>query len=288
MDQQPRERAPSTSTDSIAAALRPVVIALLRAGVGTFEATDLLKWLFVHECASLLARDGHRLSVSRIAAATGLSRAETAELLAAPRIEPKPFGLRPQRCARVLSGWMSDSDFLEADGSPRELAFSAEPKSFQDLVRRYSGDIPPRAMLDELLNRNWVTESAQGLLAPVRSFSPIDSLANPTLEELGWKLGALGSTLAINPQRNATNRLFEGLVQSDRIDARSRGKVLRELNRRCRVFSQGIERFLLDQELLIHDNTTVNTSPAQLGLILAVIEDTPRRSIAEREGPTND
>ena len=288
MDQLPRERAPSTSTDSIAAALRPVVVALLRAGVGTSEAADLLKWLFVHECASLLGRDGHRTSVSRIAAATGLSRAETAELLAAPIIKPQPFGLRPQRCARVLNGWMSDSDFLEADGSPRELTFSAEPKSFQELARRYSGDIPPRAMLDELLDRNWVTECAKGSFAPAGSFPPIDSLSNPTLEELGLKLGALGSTLAINPQRNATNRLFEGLVQSDRIDAKSRGKVLRELNRRCRVFSQGIERFLLDQELLIHDDSTVNASPVQLGLILAVIEDTPRRSIAEWEGPTND
>ena len=185
MDQPPRERVSSTKIDSIAAALRPIVAALLRAGVGAYEAADSLKWLFVHECASQFRRDGDRISVSRIAAATGLSRAETAELLAAPHLELQPPALRPQRCARVLNGWLSDSDFLEADGSPRELAFSAEPASFQELSRRYSGDIPPRAMLDELLSRHWVTQSTPGLFAPAGSFSPIDLLTT-VRRQLPW------------------------------------------------------------------------------------------------------
>jgi hypothetical protein len=286
MEQPSTEGASSTTNKYVAEALRPIVVALLRAGVGAPEAIDSLKWLFAQECAAQLRRDKRRVSASRIAAATGLTRAETAELLATSCAGLRPETSRLQRCTRVINGWMSDSDFLESDGSPRQLPFAGERNSFQDLARLYSGDIPPRAMLDELLSRGWVLEAAPALFAPNRSFSIADSAMNSVLEDIGWKLGALGSTLAENLQKEPTARLFERAIQSDKIDTRSRGKVLRELSRRCRVFSQGIERFLLDHELLMQHEPTAAV-PAQIGLVLAVIEYTPCKT-SEKQGAAGD
>jgi hypothetical protein len=287
MAQPSSHGASPTANKYVAEALRPIVAALLRAGVGAHEATDSLKWLFAHECAAQLRRDGCRVSASRIAAATGLTRAETAELLATSCVGLQPETSRLQRCTRVINGWMSDSDFLEIDGSPRQLSFTGGRKSFQDLARLYSGDIPPRAMLDELLSRAWVLESAPGLFVPSGSFSTGDSSMNSILEDIGWKLGAFGSTLVANMQKDPTTRLFERVIQSDKIDARSRGKVLRELTRRCRVFSQGVERFLLDQEMSTQRGVTATSVPAQIGLVLAVIEQTSSQDSAEQGAATD-
>ena len=271
-----------------AEALRPVVAALLRTGVGALEATDSLKWLFVHECAAQLRRDGRRVSASRVAAATGLTRAETAELLATSCIGLEPDPSRLQRCARVINGWISDPDFLEVDGTPRRLSFTGGRSSFQALARLYSGDIPPRAMLDELLSRGWVLQTAAGMFSLSGSFSTGNSSMNSILADLAWKFGALGSTLLANLERDETARLFERVIQSDKIDGRFRGKVLRELSRRCRVFSQGVERFLLDQEIPMRQRQTATTAPAQMGLIVAVIEDASSQTSTKPEASTDD
>ena len=53
------------------------------------------------------------------------------------------------RASRVIKGWISDDDFTERDGEARVLPFDGE-KSFTELVKRYSGDAPARAVLDEL------------------------------------------------------------------------------------------------------------------------------------------
>jgi hypothetical protein len=44
-------------------------------------------------------------------------------------------------------------------GQPRDLPFDG-PLSFAELVRRYSGDLPARAVLDELLRVGIVAETS--------------------------------------------------------------------------------------------------------------------------------
>src|SRR5690606_26301935 len=49
-----------------------------------------------------------------------------------------------------ISGWTQDEAFMDSQGNPADLPLDNSPNSFAELVRRYSGDAPPRAVLDEL------------------------------------------------------------------------------------------------------------------------------------------
>jgi hypothetical protein len=57
---------------------------------------------------------------------------------------------RYNRATRVLTGWARDADFLDRRGQPRPLEVDGAA-SFAVLVKRYSGDMPARAVLDELV-----------------------------------------------------------------------------------------------------------------------------------------
>jgi hypothetical protein len=51
---------------------------------------------------------------------------------------------------RVVDGWRVDREFLNHAGKPRILPISGARRSFARLVRKYGGDIPHRAVLEEL------------------------------------------------------------------------------------------------------------------------------------------
>ncbi len=50
----------------------------------------------------------------------------------------------------MLTGWVRDSDFSDPRAGPRKLHIEGQ-WGFAELVRRYSGDMPARAILDELV-----------------------------------------------------------------------------------------------------------------------------------------
>jgi hypothetical protein len=51
----------------------------------------------------------------------------------------------------VLGGWLRDAEFHDQDGNPKNLPFKSSNRSFKDLVKKYSGDITARTILDELI-----------------------------------------------------------------------------------------------------------------------------------------
>ena len=55
------------------------------------------------------------------------------------------------RAARVITGWLRDPDFGDGNGHPSPLRMAGKRLSLRALVKSYSGDIPVRAMLDELI-----------------------------------------------------------------------------------------------------------------------------------------
>ncbi len=135
--------------------LRPLVRLLLRHGITHATLSQWLKRLYVETAASTAGLDDRRPSLSRIALVTGIHRKEVRRVLD----EPSPADDHPprhNRAARVVHGWMRDTDFLDA-GKPRELPFAGDGADFGELVKRYSGDIPARAVLDELLRTGIVS-----------------------------------------------------------------------------------------------------------------------------------
>jgi hypothetical protein len=119
-------------------------------GVTPKHFAELAKYAFVNAAGRISRFRNGRLNQSRIAVITGLNRAEVKRLIAQGRVRNSPGMSRGSRAARVVSGWTSDRRYLDRSGRPRTLPIIGHKTSFATLVREYGGDVPHRAVLDEL------------------------------------------------------------------------------------------------------------------------------------------
>lgn len=137
---------------AVARILKPLVCILLRNGMSYKTFADIARSQFVEVARKESGIGGRKQSVSRIAVITGLTRKEVSRLLKYSVPNDRDKSDRYHRASRVVSGWRRDKAFLAAGRRPAVLAIAGPGKSFQQLVKRYSGDVPHRAVLDELLN----------------------------------------------------------------------------------------------------------------------------------------
>src|SRR4051812_48307565 len=121
---------------------------LIRNGYGSAQFSRLARTAFV-EAAQLVGKKKNRAaSVARTAAVTGLTRPEVSRILRSVRSRPKEFENDSNRAERVARGWMSDRQFLQKNNRPLTLRYAGSSASFTNLVKKYGGDIPVRAMLN--------------------------------------------------------------------------------------------------------------------------------------------
>lgn len=130
--------------------LHALVRVLLRHGMPLPAFVDLAKRAYVDIALREFGIPGRKASASRVALLTGMTRKEVQRLLDLPDDPGTSAGMQPNRAARVVAGWVRDPLFHDASGNPRALELEGE-RGFDMLVRRYSGDVPTRAVLDELL-----------------------------------------------------------------------------------------------------------------------------------------
>jgi Family of unknown function (DUF6502) len=133
--------------------LRPLVRILLRNNVSHKTFTELAKLAYVEVANAEFGIVGKKQTISRIAILSGLTRKEVQRLLARPPDTKSVVEEEYHRASRVITGWVRDPDFGNGKGHPHPLRMKGKRASFSALVKRYSGDIPVRALLDELL---WV------------------------------------------------------------------------------------------------------------------------------------
>ena len=138
---------------------------LLPIGFGLGDFIDVAKSAFVDIAAKHIRTGGHRVSTSRIAIVTGLSRAEVARVRA--RGNPRKIRTSEQRAERVMHGWFTDPRFLDSTGAPVALPHTGRP-SICELVKTYSGDVPRQAVLKELLKGGMVKLLDDELVVPLR------------------------------------------------------------------------------------------------------------------------
>lgn len=183
--------------------LNPLVRILVRNGVTATETCDLVRQVFVDAATSEeFQLPGRRLSDTRVAILTGLSRKEVHRLRHEENNTRVGTGL--SRVGRVIAGWNQDPDFTGPYGLPLSLPFEDDPNvdapSFCELVRRHSGDMAPRAMLDELLRTGLAETDEDGFIRNTgRTYIP-SKLDPAAIERLGRVLARIGDTLDFNNQ----------------------------------------------------------------------------------------
>jgi Family of unknown function (DUF6502) len=198
--------------------LRPLVRVLLRHGV-PFDAFEAMaRRVYVEVALADFALPDKKASASRASILTGLNRKEVARVMAVTADGAAETTARYNRAARVLTAWAREPEYLYATGKPRALPDEGAV-SFAALVKRHSGDMPARAVLDELLRVGAVERTDDGQLGLVnRAYVPRSSEIDK-LGILGADVADLIGTIDHNLQHGMTDPRFQRKVMYQSIDA---------------------------------------------------------------------
>ena len=197
--------------------LRPLVTILLRNNVSHRTFAELAKLVYVEVANAEFGIAGKKQTTSRIAILTGLTRKEVQRLLAqSPDTEPVS-AKEYHRASRVITGWVRDPDFGNGKGHPHPLRMEGKRASFSTLVKRYSGDIPIRAMADELLRVGAVKQLKDGRICLLsREYIPQKGSVEK-LQVLGSDTADLIMTIAHNLYQKPTKPRFQRKVMYDNV-----------------------------------------------------------------------
>jgi len=158
---------------AVTSLLRPLVRLLLRNGIPYRTFSDIAKRVYVDVAMEEFGIPGRKQSKSRVSILTGLSRKEVLRVRRLPSPDDLGAVETYNRAARVIGGWVRDPRFNPESGHPKDLPFDGDAACFRELVKRYSGDAPARAVLDELLRVGAVERTPDGKIRLVeRSYIP--------------------------------------------------------------------------------------------------------------------
>jgi hypothetical protein len=242
--------------------LKPLIRLVLKRGMAFGLFAELAKQTYVEVAKVDFAVPGRKMTVSRVAVLTGLTRKEARRLYdQEPPTDPSGPRRRVNRAARVLSAWVQEDDYRDGRGAPASLLFDDDDApSFSQLVARHGGDVTPRAVLDELLRVGAVEALKNGRLRPIeRAYIP-QTDEGEKLAILGSDVGDLISSIEHNLGAEPDHSFFQRKVAYDNLPA----SYLSELRDVVRSKAQALLE-TLDAEMSAHDVDVAAKSTEQGG-----------------------
>lgn len=227
----------------------PIARFLLRFGMTANEFANLSRSAFVHAAAEEYLRAGKKPNYSRIAVRTALTRPQVREYLNHDWQDVRSYEWHRHRTARVLSGWHQDPDFVDQNGKPLELDIDGPGSTFRELCQRYSGDIGPRAMLDELLKVKAAKEIADGKVRVLARSYRAEKVDIQALMHFADTVHDLVSTLDRNLHASDGKPLFEGVVSTPRLNPKMLPIFRRRVAERGQKFLEMLDEWLSKEEL---------------------------------------
>lgn len=239
---------------SVMQLLSPLVRLLLRHGISHAEFSNWAKQAFVHEAEKHFSVDEKKKpTVSRIAVVTGINRKEVKRLQELPEEERVSLS-RNNRAARVVTGWLQDTEFLNAEGKPKPLNYGTADEGFNLLVKRYSGDVPVRAILDELVRVGTVSRDKDDAVTLIRSgYVPHES-KEEMLRIFGESATDLLDTLDHNLSSDAGHSRFQLSVVYDNISSKSLQQFKQLSRTKATELLKELDRFLSAKDKDINEN----------------------------------
>lgn len=226
--------------------LRPLVRVLLRHGVSYGTFADLAKWVFVDVADKDFSVSGKKQTASRVSVLTGLSRKEVARLQAIDTPDDDAVVQQYNRAARVISGWIRDAAFNDFNGQPAVLALEGN-KSFAELVKTYSGDMPARAILDELVRVKAVSVVNDEVTLLTHGYIPVAG-EEAKLQILGTDVALLINTIEHNLKQDSGQAFYQRKVAYDNLPEEALPR-LREISyERAQALLEELDNHLVKQD----------------------------------------
>ena len=224
--------------------LRPLVRILLRNGISYTTFADFAKWIYVDVASQEFGIEGRKQTTSRVSVITGLSRKEVMRVRKLPRPDDRETAEKYNRAARVIAAWRRDKVFLDAEGQPAPLPMSGSDASFTELVKRFSGDVPVRATLDELIRVGAVKRLEDGRICLLsRTYVPAHSDADK-LHILGTDVALLISTIDHNLNPGQIGPFYQRKVAYDNLPDEVLPEFRKHATKKAQLYLENLDRWL--------------------------------------------
>ncbi|NNE59284.1 MAG: hypothetical protein HKN35_00120 [Woeseia sp.] len=187
----------------------PLVRILLRQGISFAEFSEVAKAVYVEVAVKDFKVAGRKATRTRIAVMTGLTRKEVKRVIDEAVKERYELKTNYNRLGRVLVGWHTDSDFTGPYGLPLELRYESQDPdelTFSVLVRRHSGDMSPRSILDELIRVGAIREADSGWFRVLRREYIPEAQGVHNFERTGGVIRNFINTIDFNMTKTAPGR----------------------------------------------------------------------------------
>jgi hypothetical protein len=252
---------------AVARLLRPLCRLMLRHGMAFGAFMELAKRTYVDVAMTEFNLPGKKPSISRVAILSGLTRKEVQRLVAEPGRGTQEGSERYNRASRVLTAWVRDPEFCGPLGVPRPLAVDGD-KGFAALVHRHSGDMPVRAVLDELVRVGAVRRLDDGRVELVtRAYVPQAS-ATDKLHILGTDVADLIGTIDHNLTHGDMQPRFQRKVMYHGIPAEQALAFRRLAAAEAQSLLERLDRWLAE-----HDTAGPGDARMRVGLGIHAIEE---------------
>jgi hypothetical protein len=224
---------------------KPMATLFLRNYVPYKTAAKWLKQAYVDVAQNNpeFAIEGKKHTKSRIAVITGLTRVDVDHVLKMPAL----VNVSEQnwnRATKVISGWISDSEYLDDSSQPKVIPLKGEI-SFESLVKKYSCGITARAVKDELLHIKSVEVKGNEIRLLRKEYIYTSTKDKEiALENISLSVGGLLDTITHNTQQNNDHKLFQRLVIQRNVPASMQVSLENYINQASAQFL-----YSLDQEL---------------------------------------
>jgi hypothetical protein len=234
---------------------RPIATILLRAGITWKEVAEIGKATYVDVAGAEFGIRGRPTNASRVAILTGFTRREVGRLRALLAAEDTRLIDKMNHATRVLTGWYTDTEYLDEAGLPAAIPATGNVISFEGLCSRYASDVPATTMMKELKHVGAVAEDASGrLLAKTRYYMPVQMDPEQILSS-GSVLQDLGNTVAHNLYRKSDkDARFERRASNTRVSPDAVPEFQEFLEREGQAFLERVDQWLSERE--VDDSST--------------------------------
>lgn len=239
----------------------------IRIGLSAGTMTDVVRRAFVDAAEEILVENGEKIQYTKIGAMTGLYRKEIVRLLDMSVPGAASQEEKFNRSARVVTGWMRDTDFHDDSGEPAQLDFRGD-NSFTELVKRYSGDMAATALRDELQRLQIIDETEDGRIRLLlHGYVSSDSVEG--IHILGADTADLIDTIHHNLCRGDAPARFQRKVQYVGIPDRFVHEFRAHASQSSQRLLEDLDRWLAERDAAaVEDSDTL----VQLGLGIYHIE----------------
>lgn len=228
---------------------------------------EIVRRAYFDAAIEILNENGNQPEPDTVCAMTGLSEQEVVQLGKLPAPTDPVNDARYNCFSRMLTGWSRDRDFQNTAGLPADLKPEGA-NSFQELVKRYGGDITPAAMKHELLRIGLISIS-QDNLVKMENSSYLSSGHEEAIQILGTDTADLIDNIRHNTTSTTDDRRFQRKVSYVEIPQKFAEPFRHFATTESQKLLEKLDHWLAERDTI---NEEENTSSSRLGLGIYHIE----------------